>query len=117
MTFQEAIRTCLSKYATFSGRATRPEYWWFVLFYFVTAAVLNLIDNALGLGAGPDARGGLLSFLFALGMLIPLLAALVRRLQDTGRSGWWALIGLIPIIGTLVLIFFAVQPSAPKARA
>lgn len=116
MTFPDAVRTCLGKYATFSGRAKRPEYWWFVLFYFVAAAVLNVIDNALGLGTGPERQGGLLSYVFALGMLIPLLAALVRRLHDTGRSGWWALIGLIPIVGTLVLLFFAVQPSSPQGR-
>ncbi|WP_424968224.1 DUF805 domain-containing protein [Dinoroseobacter sp. S375] len=105
MTFQDAVKTCFRKYADFSGRATRPEYWWFFLFYLLGSVVLSILESGLG-------TGGILGAAFSIALFMPLLAALVRRLHDTHRSGWWALLCLIPIIGPLVLIFFAAQPSA-----
>ena len=100
----------LKKYAEFSGRARRREYWNFALFNILIAIVLALIDRLTGtFGAG---RGfGLLGGLYALAVLLPSLAVGVRRLHDTNRSGWWLLIGLIPCIGFIVLIVFLVQDS------
>ena len=96
----------LKKYAVFTGRARRKEYWMFVLFYLIIAFVLAIIDAVIGTGA-------LLYGLYALALLIPNIAVAVRRLHDTGRSGWFLLIGLIPLIGAIVLIVFFVQDSQP----
>ena len=101
----------LKQYAVFSGRAQRPEFWWFVLFNVIISAVLTLIDRMLGATIG--ANIGILSSIYSLAVLIPSIAVAVRRLHDTGRSGWWLLIGLVPIIGWIALIIFYVQDSEP----
>ncbi len=98
----------LKKYAVFSGRARRTEYWMFYLFYIIFAIVLFVIDNILGIGGE---GGGLLSGLFVLAMLIPSIAVTFRRLHDTDRSGWWMLIGLVPLIGGIILLIFTLQDS------
>jgi uncharacterized membrane protein YhaH (DUF805 family) len=99
----------LKKYAVFSGRARRREYWMFVLFNVIIAVVLTMIEGI----ADPDSEGSrsTLATLYGLAVLIPSLAVSVRRLHDTGRSGWWLLFGLIPIIGTIVLLIFIIQDS------
>ena len=101
----------LKKYATFSGRARRREYWFFTLFYILIYIALILVDTVTGSLSGGGI--GLLSGLFALGMLIPSLAVTFRRLHDTNRSGWWILISLIPLIGAIVLLVFMVMDSQP----
>jgi uncharacterized membrane protein YhaH (DUF805 family) len=106
----------LRKYAVFEGRARRREYWFYVLFWIVIAVALNVVDRMLGMynaevGVGP--LGGL----FWLATLLPSLAVGARRLHDTGRSGWWLLIGLIPIIGAIVLIVFFLIDSQPGTNA
>jgi uncharacterized membrane protein YhaH (DUF805 family) len=100
----------LKKYATFSGRAQRAEYWYFVLFYILILVGLSIIDGIIGTFSS-EAGIGLLSGLYSLAILIPSLAVGVRRLHDTGRSGWWLLIGIIPLIGPIILIVFFVQDS------
>jgi len=111
MSFQDAVRTCLQqKYVDFSGRARRSEYWFFVLFYVIARIVANIIDSIIGT-RGFLGGNGLLGTLLALALLLPGLAVAVRRLHDTGRSGWWVLIGLIPLVGAIVLIVFFVQDS------
>lgn len=106
----------LRKYATFSGRAQRSEFWFFVATYLLILFLLAVVDGLLGVF---DTAGevGLLSGLFALSMVLPWLAVCARRLHDTGRSGWWMLVSFIPLIGSLVLLFFLVQDSAPGANA
>jgi uncharacterized membrane protein YhaH (DUF805 family) len=96
MTFQESIKLCLTqKYADFNGRAARPEYWWFALFSILVGLALSYVSSMLGL-------------LFNLAILLPSIAVGARRLHDTNRSGWWQLIALIPVLGTIVLIVFFV---------
>jgi uncharacterized membrane protein YhaH (DUF805 family) len=113
MSFQDAVRTCLQqKYVDFSGRARRSEYWFFVLFYVIVRFVANIIDAIIGT-RGFAVNQGLLGTLVALALLLPGLGVGVRRLHDTGRSGWWLLIGLIPLVGAIVLIVFFVQDSQP----
>ncbi|MDZ7924276.1 MAG: DUF805 domain-containing protein [Marinagarivorans sp.] len=99
--FLDAMR----KYAQFTGRATRQQYWMFVLIYMVIYIVLAVIDAVLGLG--------FLSVIYSLVLLVPSLSAGARRLHDTDRSGWWQLIYLVPLIGLIVMIVFLVQDSHP----
>jgi len=93
------------KYAQFFGRARRSEFWYFALFNFIVSLGLGMIDAFTGLG--------FLSSVYGLAVLVPSLAVGVRRLHDTGKSGWWILIGLIPFIGWIVLIVFYLQDSQP----
>lgn len=105
----------LKKYAVFEGRARRREYWFFALFVVLISVVLTIIDAMIGTMTSQGA--GILSGLFGLAVLIPSLAVGARRLHDTGRSGWWLLIGLIPFIGAIVLIVFFVLDSQPGTNA
>jgi uncharacterized membrane protein YhaH (DUF805 family) len=104
----------LKKYAEFSGRARRMEYWMFVLFNIIISIVLSVVDALAGLRL--ESGQGILGTLYALAVLIPSIAVGVRRLHDTGRSGFWILIGLIPCIGAIVLIVFMIQDSQPGAN-
>ena len=102
----------LKKYAVFNGRATRGEDWYFALFNVIISIVLFVIDVVIGTYSA-EAGLGLLGGVYALAVLIPSIAVGVRRLHDTGRSGWWLLIVLIPLIGAIVLLVFTVQDSKP----
>ena len=102
MNMQTAVRTCFSKYVTFSGRATRSEYWWFTLFNMIVSVVLNIVDMAV-IGAG------VLGGIYSLVVLLPAISVLVRRLHDVGRSGWWFWIMLVPVIGFFVLLYWTVS--------
>jgi uncharacterized membrane protein YhaH (DUF805 family) len=105
----------LKKYAVFSGRSRRAEYWYFVLFNIIVAIVLSLIDTLLG--TFDFVQGiGLLSGLYGLAVLIPTLAVTVRRLHDIDRTGWWIFINLIPLIGFIVLLVFAVTDGTPGSN-
>jgi uncharacterized membrane protein YhaH (DUF805 family) len=147
MDFQTSVKTCLTeKYASFKGRASRPEYWWFILAYVIGAVVISL----LGIG--------LLYILYVLAMIVPVTAAGFRRLQDTGRPGWYifipvglavlntvvmgatgpgpmgpggmgggmqggmggfglmGLLGLVQIVVTILFIYWLVQPSQPETN-
>lgn len=100
----------IRKYADFSSRSPRREYWMFILFYLIFSFVIGFLDGL----AHTQVNGlGILSLIFSLFMLIPSLSVATRRLHDTDRSGWWQLIGIIPIIGILVLIYFLACDSDP----
>lgn len=101
----------LKKYVAFSGRASRPEFWWFFLINLIVSIVLTVADMQLGL----IAAGGvaITSTIYQLAVLLPSLGVSVRRLHDTDRSGWWMLIGLIPLIGLIVLLVFFIMASTP----
>ena len=109
MSFADAIRSVFSKYATFSGRARRSEFWWFTLFAVILYIIVGIIDAA--------AKNAILGIIVGLGLLLPSLAVTARRLHDTGRSGWWILIGLIPFVGFIVLLVFECQDSQPGANS
>lgn len=100
----------LKKYAVFSGRARRKEYWYYALFNAIISIVLVAVDFMTGLFSF-DANAGLFSGVYGLAVLIPSIAVGLRRLHDTNRSGWWLLIALIPLIGGIVLLVFMVQDS------
>lgn len=95
----------LSQYADFNGRARRTEYWMFTLISVIISVVLAILDSVLDTSPGGF---GLLQGLYGLAVLLPSLAVGARRLHDTGRSAWWLLIGLIPLIGAIVLIVYFV---------
>ncbi|WP_187261346.1 DUF805 domain-containing protein [Pontibacter beigongshangensis] len=104
--------TVLRKYAVFSGRARRSEYWYFVLFNVLISMVLSFVDLTIGTATSTGSIG-LLGGLYSLAVFIPSLAVAVRRLHDTGKSGWWVLFGLIPVLGWIVLIIFMFIDSQP----
>lgn len=96
MSFTDSVRTCFSKYVTFSGRAKRPEYWWFVLFVFIVTTVLRMVDAAF-FGVDPVTRqaNGVIAPLFSLAILLPMFAVGWRRMHDTGRPGWYLLLPML----------------------
>lgn len=104
------IEALTQKYAEFDGRARRAEYWYFILFVYLAAIPLVLLDIVTGMFS-PEVGIGPLGGLLILGTLIPSLAVMIRRLHDIDRSGWWALISFIPIVGPIVLIIFFVTPG------
>jgi uncharacterized membrane protein YhaH (DUF805 family) len=116
----------LKQYVDFSGRARRREYWMFILVNIVIVIVLSLIDTMLGTGGFRATSGGgsfyaanslgLLSGLYSLAVLLPTIAVTVRRLHDTDRTGWWILLGFIPIIGGIVLLVFYVLEGTQGAN-
>ena len=97
---------CWKKYAEFSGRARRQEFWMFVLFNFLVGVAVGIVEAILG-------TGGSLCGLYNLAVLIPYIAVTARRLHDTDRSGWWQLIALIPLIGFIILLVFLCSDSKP----
>jgi len=109
-----ATRTVLAKYRTFTGRASRAEFWWWILAVIILMVVLGLVDGAivaplLGFDAFAENAGQPLSLLVSLVLLLPAIAVSIRRLHDIDRTGWWLLLGLVPVIGSLALLYFYVQ--------
>jgi uncharacterized membrane protein YhaH (DUF805 family) len=106
----------LKKYVDFSGRARRKEYWFFVLFNIIISIVLTICDVVIGTYNGASGIG-ILSGIYALAVLLPGIAVTIRRLHDTGRSGWWILIILVPFVGWIVLLIFMLLDSHPATNA
>lgn len=103
MTFIDAIKTCFSKYADFSGKASRSEFWWWVLFVFIGSVIFGVISEKL-------------SLVFSLATLLPYIAVTARRLHDIDKSGWMQLVGLIPLVGWIFLLIWLVSASKPSTR-
>ena len=103
MTFSESIRVCFSKYATFTGRASRSEFWWFVLFLVLASAACGVVSDKL-------------SAVFTIATLVPAVAVGARRLHDVDKSGWMQLIGLIPIVGWILVIVWCAQAGKEPNR-
>jgi len=115
MRFAEAIKSFWTKYATFKGRSRRSDYWWIQLFLVLTNLAVAAIDLALMNGDVErfiaNGGGGIVSLVWILVTIVPALAVLVRRLHDSGKSGWWVLIGFVPLVGAIVLLVFTVLDS------
>lgn len=107
MAFLDSIKSTFFKYVDFNGRASRTEYWYFVLAVVIVDIITAGIDNLIGFnGSGP------ISWIVSLALLLPGLGVAVRRLHDIDKSGWWLLLGLIPLVGALILIFaYLIKPS------
>lgn len=101
----------LKKYAVFEGRASRTEYWMYFLFSVIVSIILGVLDSILGIRSSYGL--GLLGSLYSLAVLLPGLGVTIRRLHDTGRSGWWFLIVLVPFVGWIVLLAFMIRDSQP----
>lgn len=101
----EQMLTPLKKYCDFKGRASRAEYWWFFLFMAILVTVATLVDVVL------FGEQSLVSFVMVFATLLPSAGVAVRRFHDIDKSGWWVLLGLIPLLGLLVLLYFFVQPG------
>jgi uncharacterized membrane protein YhaH (DUF805 family) len=97
------------KYADFSGRARRKEYWMFVLGYFIMAIIANIVDSVLGMSGMVGGVYGPLTALLLLAVIVPGIAAGIRRLHDQDKSGWFMLLGLIPIANIVLLVFFCLE--------
>ena len=103
MTSGESIKTCFSKYADFSGRASRSEYWWWFLFLVLGTIAASIVSDTV-------------SALFSLATVVPSLAVGCRRLHDIDKSGWFQLLNLIPVIGWIIVVYWAVQERKEPNR-
>ena len=102
MGFPQAIAAGFGNYVNFSGRAARPEYWYFVLFLVIVGIITAIIDLTV-FGAeqiGPT------NAIFSLATILPSLAVTIRRLHDIGRTGWWVLLSFVPLVGIIILIIW-----------
>jgi uncharacterized membrane protein YhaH (DUF805 family) len=105
MTFAQAIEAGFKNYVNFNGRARRSEYWYWFLFQILAQIVLSIVDAITGIG--------FLTIVFALATIVPGIAVSVRRMHDIDKSGWYLLIGLIPIVGAIILIIWFVKEGTP----
>lgn len=119
MDFATSVRTCLTKYATFEGRASRPEFWWFALFWWLVSAITGVVDGAIGFGVnavwwGSDMEFSLFQSIAQLLLLLPAIAVATRRLRDAGKSFWNFLWFLLPVVGWIVLAVKLASDSIPS---
>ena len=110
MDLATSVKTCLGKYATFQGRSSRSEYWYFILFMTLVNLVLSVVGGILG------DLGLVLSGVVMLGLLVPGLAAAVRRLHDIDRSGWWYLLVLVPLVGAIIVLIWFCKRGTDTAN-
>ena len=103
MTFIESVQTCFKKYVTFDGCASRPEFWWWILFVVVASLVLSFVSR-------------IVSGIFSLATLLPSIAVTTRRLHDTDRTGWLQLIALVPLVGWIIVLVLCAQPEKRPSR-
>lgn len=111
MTFGQSISRCFSKYCTFTGRASRSEYWWWILFTAIIGLLFGIPSGLQSIHESSPSGLPVISYIVSAVLFLPSLGVLFRRLHDTGKSGWWWLIGFIPVVGTIILIIFCCQPS------
>ena len=116
ISFVGAVKLGFQRYFDFSGRSTRAEFWWWILFGFLATFVFTIVDNILGTN-GEDGGTGLITGLWQLATLMPGLAVTVRRLHDINKSGWWLLLGFLSwlIIPFIILLVWFIRPSSDEA--
>ncbi len=118
MGFSESVKSVFSKYATFSGRASRSEFWYFVLFNILVSIPVSIVGVIIGclFSKGPESVMTALLVIYSLAVLIPSIAVTVRRLHDSGKSGWLYLLILIPYLGSFIIFIFTLLESAPDNK-
>lgn len=108
VSFSQAVRMAFDSYCRFQGRSSRSEYWWWVLFVAILSFGIGIVEGILGFSmTAVQATSGILSLV----LLLPGLGLSVRRLHDINKSGWWILLGLIPVVGGIVLIIWFARNS------
>lgn len=108
VSFSQAVRMAFDSYCRFQGRSSRSEYWWWVLFVAILSFCIGIIEGILGFSmTAVQTTSGILSLV----LLLPGLGLSVRRLHDIGKSGWWVLLGFIPVVGAIILIIWFAQNS------
>ena len=114
MDFQTSIKTCFNKFAVFSGRASRSEFWFFVLFGFLAGIIAAIIDVMI-LGY-PFEENGPINLIFSVALIVPSLSVAARRLHDINKSGWWQLLWITIIGGILLIIWHATEGENKKNK-
>lgn len=116
--FPAAVKRFFTKYATFSGRASRSEFWWWALVSFAVSIVLNIISAGATTADGVPTLGvgSILALIWGLATIVPSLALLVRRLHDGGFSGLLALLLLVPFVGAVAVLVLTILPSKPEGQ-
>ena len=114
MNFQTSIKTCFSKYAVFSGRASRSEFWFFVLFGLLGGVISAIIDTMI-LGYSVEVNGPI-NLIFSVALILPSIAVTTRRLHDINKSGWWQLLWLTVIGGIVVIVWNATEGEKKKNK-
>ena len=114
MNFQTSIKTCFNKYAVFSGRASRSEYWFFVLFGILGGIISAIIDTMI-LGYSAEVNGPI-NLIFSVALILPSIAVTTRRLHDINKSGWWQLLWLTVIGGIVVIVWNATEGEKKKNK-
>lgn len=108
VSFSQAVRMAFDSYCRFQGRSSRSEYWWWVLFVAILSFCIGIIEGILGFSmTAVQTTSGILSLV----LLLPGLGLSVRRLHDIGKSGWWILLGFIPVVGAIILITWFARNS------
>ena len=111
--FEEYFVNVFKKhYADFQGRASRSEFWYFTLFSFLISIAISIVTGIIGAVLNTGIFG-FLSVIYSLAVIVPSICLGIRRLHDTGKSGWWYLISLVPVVGFIILIVFWVMDSEP----
>ena len=110
MNFQQSIEKCFKNYANFNGRASRSEFWWFILFGLLVGVGTSIVDFIID----PTGNFVLFNSIASLALFIPQLSAGSRRLHDTGKSGWWQLLYITIIGGIVVIVWLATEPTKKK---
>lgn len=119
MGFGQSVSTCFSKYLSFRGRAVRSEFWWWVVFVIIVSVIANFLDSLLGTyyyvadSTTVYTGGGWIATVVAVVLFLPSVSVAVRRLHDTGKSGWWWWLSFICFLGWLILFIFYVSNTSP----
>ncbi len=119
VSFEEAVKRGFANYCCFTGRSSRSEYWWWALFTTILGIAVTVVFSiiaAIAHSAAILTVGTFVSYAISLGLFLPGLGLAVRRLHDTGRSGWFILLSLIPLVGAIILIVWFCQASTPVAN-
>lgn len=111
MTFSQAVQTVFAKYFTITGRASRAEFWFYMLFIYIVSAILCFLGYIFGSHGNQSTFFQILEWLFGVAVFLPTLAVTVRRLHDIGKGGGWIFIELVPAIGTIWLFILEILPS------